>query len=154
MTIQARRITKAKYASTAFTGEGARRFGHRWSSLGLSVVYTAESTSLAMLEILVHVQSNDALKNYVVFPLSFDDALVVSIDQSKLPRNWRASPADDSLRQFGDQWATHADSAVLRVPSAVAPEESNYVLNPAHPDFAKIDVGEAVPIDFDPRLKA
>jgi RES domain-containing protein len=43
-------IVKTRYAASAFDGEGARRFGGRWSSKGVRVVYTAESVALAVLK--------------------------------------------------------------------------------------------------------
>jgi RES domain-containing protein len=41
---------------------------------------------------------------------------------------------------------------VLKLPSAVVPEEFNYVLNPAHPDFGKISIGKPRVFKADPRL--
>ena len=60
MTISIWRISKRKYATTAFNGEGARRFGGRWNSKGKSVVYTSATLSLAALETFVHMEIYDA----------------------------------------------------------------------------------------------
>jgi RES domain-containing protein len=53
------RIFKKKHKASALTGEGARRFGGRWNSRGVGVIYTSASPSLAILEILVHLQAQE-----------------------------------------------------------------------------------------------
>src|ERR1700737_4058559 len=50
------RITTARFGRSAFSGEGARLYGGRWSPKGGPVVYTAANQSLAMLEMLVQDQ--------------------------------------------------------------------------------------------------
>ena len=152
MTIHAWRITKAKHAASAFSGGGAKAFGGRWNSPGVAIVYTAGSASLAILEMLVRLQSPDLMKRYVVFVVSFDGSLVKAVDPAKLPRTWRRSPAPATSQQVGDQWVATSGSAVLRLPSAIVPSEWNYLLNPAHPEFAKIRIGPKQSIKFDPRL--
>src|SRR5688572_21147445 len=149
--ITAWRITKAKYATTAFDGEGARLEGGRWTSPGLSVVYVAGSVALAALEILVHVDSSILLA-YVRIPCKFNEVLVSRINRNHLPSNWQSSPALPELQQLGDGWLNTGTSAVLEVPSAVVEIESNYLLNPAHPDFRRIQIGEPSHFEFDLRL--
>jgi RES domain-containing protein len=41
---------------------------------------------------------------------------------------------------------------VLQVASAVVPNEHNYLLNPAHPEFALIAADPPALFHFDPRL--
>lgn len=152
MTIQAWRIIKAKHATTAFTGGSAKTYGGRWNSPGTAVVYTAGSTSLAILEMLVHLQAQDLMRRYVIFEVSFDETLVTTVDPARLPKSWRRSPSPATVQQVGDAWVAGGTSAVLRLPSVIVPSEWNYLLNPAHPDFAKITIGPKQPIKFDPRL--
>lgn len=152
MTIHAWRITKAKHASTAFTGGGAKAYGGRWNSPGTAMVYTAGSASLAILEMLVHLQAQDLMHRYVIFEVTFSETLVTAINSAKLPKSWRRSPAPATVQAVGDGWVTGGKSAVLRLPSVIVPSEWNYLLNPALPDFAKITVGPKQPIKFDPRL--
>jgi len=152
MTVRAWRITKSKHAGTAFTGIGAKTFGGRWNSPGTAIVYAAGSTSLAILEMLVHLQSHELMNRYVVFELTFDEALVTDALPTMLPKTWRRTPAPASARRIGDDWISGAASAVLRLPSAIVPVESNYLLNPAHPDFERIVIGPKRAIEFDPRL--
>ncbi len=146
------RITKEKYASRAFDGEGARLQGGRWSSPGTPIVYTAGSQSLAILEIVVHLQQSEFLSHYVVFELEFAEKMVEELDPALLPKNWRASPVPQANFAIGDRWIRNASSAVLRVPSVLVPSEFNYLLNPAHKDFSTIKIGSARPLDLDARL--
>lgn len=149
--ITAWRITKAKYAATAFDGEGATIEGGRWNSPGLPVVYVAETAALAALEMLVHIDAS-MLPPYVLIPCTFNEVHVTSLDRGQLPPNWQSSPAPPELQQLGDAWLKSGSSAILKVPSAVIEIESNYLLNPAHPDFAGIEIGAPSPFDFDLRL--
>lgn len=52
------RLLTARFADTAFTGEGARLYGGRWNRKGVPMVYTAGSQSLATLEMLVQDELN------------------------------------------------------------------------------------------------
>ena len=146
------RIVKARYAPDAFDGEGARLYGGRWNSPGTAVIYTAESRELAMLEILAHLPAAALLALYVCIPVRFEARLVTTLNERELPADWRVEPAPESTRQLGDAWARERRSAVWRVPSAVVPRESSYLLNPAHPDFDSLKIGEPEPIRFDERL--
>ena len=150
--IRAWRIVKGKHAATAFTGDGARLTGARWTSPGVAVVYLADSVPLAILEMLVHLEAEELVKRYVLYEASFDEALVTAADVGKLPRNWRASTPPEALRRIGDAWRQCCRSAVLRVPSAVVPSEWTFLLNPAHPDFGRVAIGPAQVVRFDPRL--
>jgi RES domain-containing protein len=150
--ITAWRIVKRKHARTAFTGEGARRYGGRWNSPGIAIVYTAESQSLAALEMVVHLDSSELLRNYVVFEVGIDESLVVQVGLAQLPKNWRADPPPRKVREVGDAWAKAATSAVLQVPSATLPAEYNFLLNPHHSDFPRLVIGKASAFQFDARL--
>lgn len=152
MTLGAWRIVKRKHSKNAFSGEGARRFGGRWNSPGVAVVYTAEHASLAVLEILVHLQQALLLEDYVLLQVDFDEGLVEALDMSTVPKRWRSYPAPLSLRAIGDQWVADSRSAVLSVPSAVVPLERLFLLNPHHPEFPGIRIGEPQPFAFDARL--
>lgn len=152
MTITAWRIVKARHAASAFDGEGARVEGGRWNSPGTAVVYTSQSAALAALEILVHLGRSTILLAYVLIPCTFDDALVSRVDRRRLPKNWRSYPAPPESQLVGDEWAKGGKSVVLEVPSAVIDTESNYLLNPKHPDFQDIRVLNPQPFAFDLRL--
>ena len=153
MKLTAWRIVKARYRSTAFDGEGARLFGGRWNTKGTPIVYTAGSQALAVLELLVHLKAPDLLKHYRLIPVTFDESLMRPLDLRSLPSNWRRRPAPLAVRGIGDDWITDRRSVVLRVPSVIVPDESNYLINPRHPDFRKLHIGAPLTYRFDPRLK-
>ena len=150
--VSAWRITKRKRARSAFTGEGARLYGGRWNSPGTAIIYTAESQSLAVLEILVHLDSPELLKKYALFRVGIDESYIVDIDAAILPRNWRTEPVPGKVQKIGDEWVTNATSAVLRVPSTLVPGEFNFLLDPRHADFPKLQFSGPIPFHLDPRL--
>jgi RES domain-containing protein len=152
MSTVAWRIVLRRFAKSAFTGEGARLFGGRWNSPGRPVVYTAQSQALAALEILVHLDSEKLLRHYLAIPVTIPPHLIEHLSPSSLPKNWRAYPAPRSTHAIGDSWLSRASAPALQVPSVVIPSESNFLLNPAHPQFAKLRLGKPVPFRFDPRL--
>lgn len=148
------RIVKSRHAGSAFDGEGARLYGGRWNTPGTRMVYTSGSISLAVLEVLVHLNRTSVLLSYSLCSAAFDEGVVEHLDRSKLPDGWRAYPALPELQEVGDSWIAGGASAVLEVPSAVVERESNYLINPAHPDFATINIGEPEPFEFDERFVA
>jgi len=150
--LSAFRIVKAKRSAEAFTGEGARRSGGRWNSPGTRVVYAAGAASLAAIEMLVHLDSAALLSSYVYFEVQFDEASASRLEVDSLPANWRSNPAPSRLQSIGYEWAASVESVVLRVPSAVLPIESNYLINPLHPDFHTLQFSEPTPFEFDQRL--
>jgi len=145
------RLTKTRYLATAWDGEGARRSGGRWNSVGIAVVYTSATLSLTLLETLVHITSS-VLPAYTAIPIDFEDSLVEVLATAALPADWRSDPAPGSTRAIGDAWYLAARSPVLKVPSVVVPGESNYVLNPRHPGFAQVHIGAPMPFPFVPSL--
>ena len=145
------RLTKTRFLTTAWDGEGARRTGGRWNSVGTAVVYTAATLSLALVETLVHLPSG-ILPAYSAQRADFDDSLVAILEDGDLPADWKSDPLPASTRAIGDAWVRAAKSAVLRVPSVVVPIEFNYVLNPKHPDVARVTLRVPMSFPFDPRL--
>jgi RES domain-containing protein len=150
--MKAWRIIKQRHAKSAFSGDGARLYGGRWNSPGVPVVYVAESQSLAVLEVLVHLDAPALLEKYVFLEVDFDASLVIDLDRSSLPKNWQSDPVPEATQAIGDRWVLSGDSAVLRVPSVLVPGESNFLLNPRHPDFGKIGISRPQAFRFDPRL--
>ena len=146
------RIVKARHAEQAFDGEGARLYGGRWNSPGVAVVYASESRALATLEVLAGLQTNSPLPEYVLFPAEFDDSIVVSVEPEELPADWRRNPPPPSTQRLGDDWIASGASAVLKVPSALVPQESHYLLNPRHPAFSEVRIGQPERFAMDPHL--
>ncbi len=145
------RIVKSKYADSAFDGEGAAKAGGRWNSRGRRVVYTSGNLSLAALELLVHLNPPVRFR-WVAIPCRFDPKLVETVPPGALPDQWTRVPTPPEVRKTGDAWLAEERSAVLAVPSAIVSREWNYLLNPEHPDFARIELGDPEPFAFDSRL--
>jgi len=146
------RLVHRDYLGSAFSGEGARLAGGRWNSEGFAVVYTAGSLSLAMLEIIVHLEFKEALKLYKAIPVAMKASEVEAVGLAGLPDGWNGAVPQPHTMLAGNHWIRGLSSPVLRVPSAIVPTESNYLLNPAHPGFRTLDIGEPVDLPVDPRV--
>lgn len=162
--IKAVRIIQNKFASkttvingieipAAFSGEGASQYGGRWNSIGTPIVYTAGTQSLAILEVVVHVESERQLEHYSLFEISFEQRLVLELSLDSLPEDWQSDPAPESAKAIGDQWVKQADSLVLQVPSTIVNDTPNYIINPYHPDLNKLNIIGPIPYPIDPRIK-
>jgi RES domain-containing protein len=147
------RVLRRKYANAPFDGEGAYRYGGRWSSPGVRLSYTSEHQSLAMLEYFVHLDKNDPPDDLVLAIAEIpDDVTRKEIRVSNLPPNWRTTPALPELASFGDEFWRRAENCILVIPSVLAPSESNWLINPAHTDYGKIIVLELEPLSYDLRM--
>jgi RES domain-containing protein len=120
---------------------------------GYAAVYTSESLSLATLETLVHIDPRHFKNNFVKLWAEIpDDMEMETLQAASFRKDWREVYEDPQQRAMGQDWIERAESALLVVPSAVVPEEKNIIINPLHPDFARIGVGEPEPFTFDGRL--
>jgi len=145
------RLVKTKHTATAFSGLGARLAGGRWNHPGEAVVYVSGALSLAALELFVHLGLRSRmLLELVSIPVEIPEGLIW--EPPNLPKNWRAQPPPDETKTLGSEWLRSADSCVLKVPSAIVPVEFNFLLNPSHPDFSTIEIGDDRPFSFDPRM--
>lgn len=153
MTIAVFRIAKLRYRNQIFSGRGGLYAAGRWTLRGRPVVYTSESISLAVLEYALNYKRHGWLPASVlgraVIP---DDVRIESVAASALPRRWREPDAPAELREIDQDWLARAQAVCLKVPSAIVQEEWNYLLNPLHPDFARLALGEPEPFHFDRRL--
>ena len=146
------RITTRRFAGQAFSGEGARLYGGRWNQVGQSVIYTAESRSLALLEMLV--QDEPLRAHYVLIPAHLPEMVSMeTLDAHVLPKDWRTPAGRQALQALGREWLRQTRSCVLAVPSAVVPAERNFLINPLHPDFKRIALGEPETLETDMRLR-
>lgn len=146
------RITHKKW-SGRLTASG---LAARWNSTGIYVIYTAGSRALACLENVVHRASSGLKTPFITMIISIpDDITINELLLEKLPKDWGKSGeiAYNKCRPFGDNWVINMESAVLKVPSAIIPEDSNYLLNPGHPDFSKISILTEDSFTFDERIK-
>lgn len=130
-------------------GEGARLHGGRWNLRGTPCVYLAESESLAILEVLVHLNSYTSLSRYALFSVGLKSEQILDLDTGSLPDNWHADTPPFSLARMGTDWLASGASLALRVPSAVAWRDFIILLNPLHPEF-RLESLEVRPLEFFP----
>lgn len=150
------RIERKKYLETTLRGIGAAlTTGYRWNSLNTHLVYAAESRALAMLELCVHLDIGMDLptdRYYVEIDIP-DDVEILELRMVDLPENWDAKPPALETQYIGDDFVNSNNAAVLKVPSAILPQEFNYLINPNRPDASRITLVSKTLIAFDSRLK-
>lgn len=144
------RITLKKHASALW----APGLSGRWNSAGRKVVYAASSISLAALENILYRKGQGFNNLFATMLIDIPDMLpVTEYAQGDLPEGWNA-PVDYAVSQrIGDQWYDRHATAILKIPSAVIPQESNYVLHSEHEDFPKIRIAGVTEFVPDPRIE-
>jgi RES domain-containing protein len=147
------RVLRAAFAHAPFDGEGAYRYGGRWSTVGTRVAYASEHQSLAMLEYFVHLDPEDGPDDLVLATADVPDSVSRKrLEAGDLPTNWREIPAPPELAQIGDKFVKKTETCLLVVPSALAVHENNWLMNPLHPDFHQIKVHAVEALRYDPRM--
>src|SRR5689334_1860348 len=126
------RIGKTKFAKD-LNGEGARLYGGRWNHPGTPCIYSAETRALSLLEYTAHVSIDDIPRALSFTCLEIPEDTIVGIKIGTLPGNWSVWPHSKEARDFGDALLTSGKSLVIKFPSAILPDEFNYVINPLHP---------------------
>lgn len=145
------RITR--HSEQVLTGEDARLVRGRWNSEGIPIVYTASTLALAALEYLAHVKGEELPQGLVALEVELpDDVPTGVVDLADLPVDWNLIPCHPACVAIGDRWVAECRALLLRVPSAIIPEESNYLLNPRHPDAPRARVVTMRDFTFDARL--
>ena len=145
------RIASRGHAS--LDGEGARLYGSRWTPRGMRAVFASATLSLAALERFIHTDPDLEPADLVAVGIESGPGIrLESVRVDDLPRNWREYPAPPELASIGEQWLHQSRTALLSVPSVVIPRERNFILNPAHADFARLSVETPEPFAFDPRM--
>jgi RES domain-containing protein len=135
------------------SGEGGLLAPARWHSKGRRIVYLAEHPASALLEAIVHLEVDaDQLPNgYQLLAVDVaDDVTFETANIEDSPADWTQN--SDATRALGNEWLDSARTALLRVPSAIVPYTSNWLLNPTHVDAARALVAQAIRVPFDPRL--
>jgi RES domain-containing protein len=141
-----------QYKANDLSGGGAAKSPGRWNELGQSVLYTAPSLALAVLETAAHIDDSGLPLNRYVVRLDVPSAVWSKrrdVNPAALPPTWNAIPAGATSAEIGSDWIKSLGSAVLLVPSVIVPEERAALVNPAHPDMAKIKAAVVRPFDYD-----
>jgi len=142
------RITATKHIDTVFSGVGGLYASGRWHPQGYKISYTSESLALASLEVFVHSETTD-------IPLACVSAIIPDrtpiLEVTDLPINWQDVSAYPVLQKIGLNWLQAMEYPVLKVPSAIIPVESNYLINPEHPDL-ELRTEQVLTFQFDRRM--
>jgi RES domain-containing protein len=146
------RLCREPYAAEAFSGEGARRFGGRWNSRGVPMVYASTSLALAAIELFVHLEPGQTPSDLVYLSATLPEGEPArTIEPSDLPPNWWSDDFDP-LRAIGDKWIHECSSLALEVPSAALRMERNVLVNPLHSAISKLRIDPPQPFQFDARM--
>jgi RES domain-containing protein len=144
------RIADARHP--IFDPTGALLHGGRWNSVGIPVIYAAETYAGALLEVLVHANLSQPPKNHRVVRITIPDHVQIERVSAEMVPRWDAEDMVAS-RALGDHWVREKRSAALSVPSVVTQgRECNLVFNPVHAQFRLIRAEEPEPIHWDERL--
>ena len=144
------RITLAKYATTLHASGNPAR----WNAKDVKLIYTASSRALACLENVVHRSGIGFKEAFRTMVIEIPDGLpITTINKWSLLADWHEFINYPYTQKLGNAWVENRETAVLKVPSAIIPEEHNYLLNPLHADFTKIKLISTEPFSFDPRIK-
>lgn len=150
--MQVFRLTRKKYANT-LSGQGAAKAGNRWNSKGVEMIYSANSRALAMAEVAVHLTLATLPRNFVMMEVHIPDYVAIEkLSISPLPKGWNKHPPISATQHIGNQFIAEQKNLVLQVPSAVVPGDCNYLINPFHSDFSKIQIGDVQEFPWDERL--
>jgi RES domain-containing protein len=134
------------------TGAGGLRAPGRWHDRGSPIVYLAETPAGALLESCVHTSANDVPPNYNLLAVRVEEQTSVeTLELDALRSDWIDHL--ETTREIGSAWLRSLRSALLRVPSALAPATSNVLLNPLHPDATHLHIESTYEYPFDPRIK-
>ena len=134
-------------------GIGGMEASARWHTAGRPIVYLAESPSSALLEILVHLETDedDRPDTYQILKVDApDDITVKKVSLTSLPSDWKNN--EEATREIGDAWLEKSVSALMRVPSVIMPETYNWLLNPRHADAKKVIILHSEKHLYDSRL--
>src|ERR1700734_3687215 len=126
------RLCRAPYAAEAFSGGGARRFGGRWNSRGVPMVYSSTSLALAAMELYVHLEPGLAPGDLVYLSAVLPEGEPArTVDPAELPPEWWAddTTAEAPARELGDAWIRERSSLAMMVPSVPIRVEGNVLLN-------------------------
>jgi len=145
------RLCKSKHAMD-LSGHGAKLSGGRLNSRGITAIYTSGSVALCTAEIAVHIPLAMMPANYVLVTYKIPEKAITSVHISNLPERWNSYPHSKKSQQIGDKFLLQKEYLILQVPSAVVPQESNFLINPNHEKITDIQILDVEPYNFDVRL--
>ncbi|HXS56486.1 MAG TPA: RES family NAD+ phosphorylase [Hanamia sp.] len=144
------RITNEAYKND-ISGNGAALYGSRWNSKGIHLLYTSQFISLSILESLVHLRRNEIPPAQYLLHIEFpDEKKIAEISYKKMKKDWQEE--FEYTQWIGDQFMKNQEGLVLKVPSAIVPQEHNFLFNPLHAEFKKVKIVSSELLELDKRL--
>lgn len=143
------RLTTGKFA-TDISGTGAKIYGGRWNPVGLAGLYTSQYISLAILEILVRATRSTSPDSYTLTSFEIPDNTIYQLQLKKLKKEWKYDLT--YTQEIGEGFLSEKQFLCLEVPSAIVPQENNFLINPLHPDFKKVKIITSELLELDKRL--
>ncbi|MDB5131013.1 MAG: hypothetical protein JWR02_762 [Mucilaginibacter sp.] len=147
------RIAKSDLRAEDLSGMGAFKYGGRWNSKGIYMLYTSMNSSLAFLENLVHFDEMNLPPHLFIVAIEVnDDRLIYELPDSKYPTTWQVQENLEN-KLLGDQWMLEKKFPAIKVRSAVNPSEFNFLFNPLYPEYHdNLTIKSIKPINVDGRL--
>ncbi len=143
------RLATSNYAND-LSGEGSAIFAGRWNPIGLKALYTSQSISLCILEILARTHLNISPRNYQLITIEFPETGITIIQPGELKAGWKQHI--EYTQWIGEEFLNNNKSLALQVPSAIVERENNFLLNPGHRNYGKVKILNVEPLDLDKRL--
>ena len=132
-------------------GIGGLRAAGRWHYAGQPVVYLSENPASALLEVCVHTAANDVPPDFTLLRIEGPELKVTAVTESSLPDTWQVRL--EVTRELGTDWLRKKEAAILKLPSALVPQTTNFLFNPLHPDASRYQIAAAFSYPFDRRWK-
>jgi RES domain-containing protein len=145
-------LGRTKYASDT-TGEGARLNGGRWNPVGIPCIYTSENRALTVLEYSANVPLFDIPRSLSITTFQIPDGSWMKLNISELPGNWNQNPVPKETMEYGAGLLKTNQFLALRIPSAILPEEFNYIINPQFADIGLVKIIDVRDFAYDIRVK-
>lgn len=126
----------------------------RWCSNGRKVIYTSSSVALACLENVLRRGSCGFADDFkTIFYFIPDNIPVEEVKLKNLTNNWRLQSSYYYCQLIGNKWYDKKDAFILKVPSAIIPDEYNYVIKTASSNINKIIIKDVKSFVPDERLE-
>lgn len=144
----------SKQAFSVLDGAGGLLYSGRWHMAGHRIIYAAGSRSLAALEYLVHLNQGGIMANdFVISTIHIPSAVAYkTLDIKALPAGWAEVEYMGTTQKIGTEFLKQQQAVALKVPSAIVPDECNYIINPAHQQMAECTIKRIEEFKFDSRL--
>ncbi len=133
------------------SGIGGLKAGGRWHYPGQPVVYLSENPASALLEVCVHTAANDVPPDFTLLRIEGPELVIPAIAETGLPEGWQWR--FEIARSLGTDWLRKGEAVMLKLPSAIVPQTTNFLFNPLHPDARRFQIAEAFGYPFDNRIK-